>query len=165
MFPTPLASDNNKKQTAAVNMNVYLSDNGIFRKKNKNGAIWSLPLSAAVFYMTPVASDGIRSKFPPEVMRKSKDGANLAAQVRRLMAEHAKLRGLCDRMKTEGDALRKENRTLQERVRSLEEELSCVRLAEGLAGGGRNRERARARVNRLVREVDRCIALLNRQQE
>ena len=82
--------------------------------------------------------------------------ANLAAQVRRLMAEHAKLRGLCDRMKTEGDALRKENRTLQERVRSLEEEL---------AGGGRNRERARARVNRLVREVDRCIALLNRQQE
>ena len=58
--------------------------------------------------------------------------ANLAAQVRRLMAEHAKLRGLCDRMKTEGDALRKENRTLQERVRSLEEELSCVRLAEGL---------------------------------
>ena len=62
-------------------MNVYLSDNGIFRKKNKNGAIWSLPLSAAVFYMTPVASDGIRSKFPPEVMRKSKDGANLAAQV------------------------------------------------------------------------------------
>ena len=81
MFPTPLASDNNKKQTAAVNMNVYLSDNGIFRKKNKNGAIWSLPLSAAVFYMTPVASDGIRSKFPPEVMRKSKDGANLAAQV------------------------------------------------------------------------------------
>ena len=87
--------------------------------------------------------------------------ANLAAQVRRLMAEHAKLRGLCDRMKTEGDALRKENRTLQERVRSLEEELSCVRLAEG----GRNRERARARVNRLVREVDRCIALLNRQQE
>ena len=90
--------------------------------------------------------------------------ANLAAQVRRLMAEHAKLRGLCDRMKTEGDALRKENRTLQERVRSLEEELSCVRLAEGLAGG-RNRERARARVNRLVREVDRCIALLNRQQE
>ena len=81
--------------------------------------------------------------------------ANLAAQVRRLMAEHAKLRGLCDRMKTEGDALRKENRTLQERVR----------LAEGLAGGGRNRERARARVNRLVREVDRCIALLNRQQE
>ena len=62
--------------------------------------------------------------------------ANLAAQVRRLMAEHAKLRGLCDRMKTEGDALRKENRTLQERVRSLEEELSCRRRSESGTGAG-----------------------------
>lgn len=91
--------------------------------------------------------------------------ANLAVQVRRLMAEHAKQCELCDRLKTENDALRKEKRALQEQVRSLEEELSCMRLAEGLAGGGRNRERARARVNRLVREVDKCIALLNRQQE
>ena len=91
--------------------------------------------------------------------------ANITAQVRRLIAEHAKQVGLCDRLKAEGDALRKDNRALQERVRSLEEELSCVRLAEGLAGGGRNPERARARVNRLMREVDKCIALLNRQQE
>ncbi len=91
--------------------------------------------------------------------------ANITAQVRRLMAEHAKQVELCGRLKAEGDALRKENRALQEQMRALEEELSCVRLAEGLAGGGQNRERARARVNRLVREVDKCIALLNRQQE
>lgn len=70
--------------------------------------------------------------------------ANLAAQVRRLMAEHASLRGLCDRMKTEGDALRKENRTLQERVRSLEEEpvvraagrRACRRRSESGTGAG-----------------------------
>ena len=36
----------------------------------------------------------------------------------------------------------------------------CAELTEGLAGGGRNREKARARVNRLMREVDKCIALL-----
>ncbi len=34
-----------------------------------------------------------------------------------------------------------------------------LQLAEGLAGGSRNREKARARVNRLMREVDKCIAL------
>ena len=80
MFPTPLASD---KSTArnAMNLNVFLSDNGIFRKINPNGAIWSLPLSAAVFYLTPIASDGLRSDFPPEIMLKSKNGANLAAQI------------------------------------------------------------------------------------
>lgn len=91
--------------------------------------------------------------------------ANLTAQVRRLMAEHAKQAELCGRLASDGDALRKENRALQERVRTLEEELSRVRLAQGLAGGSDDRDRARARVNRLVREVDRCIALLNRQQE
>ena len=80
MFPTPLASDKHSLKDA-MNMNVYLSDNGIFRKINPNGAIWSLPLSAAVFYLTPIASDGMRSKLPPKVMIKSKDGANLAAQI------------------------------------------------------------------------------------
>ena len=52
MFPTSLASDNNTSRDAR-NLDVFLSDNGIFRKKNKNGTIWSFPLSAAVFYLTP----------------------------------------------------------------------------------------------------------------
>ena len=43
MFPTPLASDKNTCRDAA-NLDVYLSDNGIFRKVNKSGAIWSLHL-------------------------------------------------------------------------------------------------------------------------
>ena len=68
MFPTPLASDKNTCRDAA-NLDVYLSDNGIFRKVNKNGAIWSLSLSAAVFYLTPAA------------FRNSAPSANLSAQV------------------------------------------------------------------------------------
>ena len=80
MFPTPLASDDRNVKDA-MNMNVYLSDNGIFRKTNKNGARWSLPLSAAVFYLTPIASDGFRSKLKPETMKQSKDKSSLAAQI------------------------------------------------------------------------------------
>ena len=80
MFPTPLASDDRDAKDAK-SLNVYLSDNGIWRKKNPDGSRWSLPLSAAVFYLTPIASDGVRSNFPPSVMMKSKDGANLAAQI------------------------------------------------------------------------------------
>lgn len=81
MFPTPLASDNTNNKKDAMRLNVYLSEGGVFRKKNPNGRVWSIPLSAAVFYLTPIASDGMRSNFPPEVMLKSKDGANLAAQI------------------------------------------------------------------------------------
>lgn len=80
MFPTPLASDNNTGRDARA-LDVYLSDNGIFRKKNKSGSIWSLPLSAAVFYLTPVASDGFRSTLKPSSFNRSNKDGNLSAQM------------------------------------------------------------------------------------
>ena len=58
MFPTPLASDKSTGRDAA-NLDVFLSDNGIFRKRNKDGSIWSLSLSAAVFYLSPGGVGGL----------------------------------------------------------------------------------------------------------
>ena len=80
MFPTPLASDNNTARDAA-SLDVFLSDNGIFRKRNRNGAIWSLSLSAAVFYLTPVAADGFRSTLKPSAFDPAKKDGNLSAQI------------------------------------------------------------------------------------
>ena len=78
MFPPPLASDTGKD---AKYLNVSLSENGVFRKINPNGTKWSLPLSAAVYYLTPMASDGYRSTLKPESIMKGKSNANLAAQM------------------------------------------------------------------------------------
>ena len=80
MFPTPLASDKSTGRDAA-NLDVYLSDNGIFRKRNKDGTIWSLSLSAAVFYLTPAASEGYRSTMKPAAIRRNAPSSNLSAQV------------------------------------------------------------------------------------
>ncbi len=80
MFPTPLASDTNTNRDAR-NLDVFLSENGIFRKRNKSGSIWSLSLSAAVFYLTPVASDGFRSTLKPSAYDPAKKDGNLSAQV------------------------------------------------------------------------------------
>ena len=80
MFPTPLASDKSTGRDAA-NLDVFLSDNGIFRKRNKNGSIWSLSLSAAVFYLTPAASEGYRSTLKPAAFRDKSPTSNLSAQV------------------------------------------------------------------------------------
>ena len=80
MFPTPLASDKGTARDAA-SLDVFLSDNGIFRKRNRNGSIWSLSLSAAVFYLTPVASDGFRSTLKPSAYDPAKKDGNLSAQV------------------------------------------------------------------------------------
>ena len=80
MFPTPLASDKSTCRDAA-NLDVYLSDNGIFRKRNRDGTIWSLSLSAAVFYLTPAASEGYRSTLKPEAFRDKSPATNLSAQI------------------------------------------------------------------------------------
>ena len=80
MFPTPLASDKSTCRDAA-NLDVYLSDNGIFRKRNRDGSIWSLSLSAAVFYLTPVASDGFRSTLKPTAYKGLEASGNLSAQI------------------------------------------------------------------------------------
>ena len=80
MFPTPLASDKSTGRDAA-NLYVFLSDNGIFRKRNKDGSIWSLSLSAAVFYLTPAASEGYRSTLKPAAFRDKSPSSNLSAQV------------------------------------------------------------------------------------
>lgn len=58
------------------------------------------------------------------------------------------------------EALKAQNRTLQEQIRELDARLARVELSEGLCGRSPDREKARARVNRLMREVDKCIALL-----
>ena len=75
-----LASDKSTCRDAA-NLDVFLSDNGIFRKRNRDGTIWSLSLSAAVFYLTPAASEGYRSTLKPEAFRGKSPSSNLSAQV------------------------------------------------------------------------------------
>ena len=87
----------------------------------------------------------------------------LEARLNRLVDDHRKLVALCGELTAERDGLKEENRALEQRVRSLDHELSMIRLREGLAGGG-DKEKARARVNRLMREVDKCIALLDKAQ-
>ena len=80
MFPTPLASDQGTNKEAR-NLDVFLSEAGILRKRNKSGAIWSLKLSTAVFYLTPAASEGYRSTLKPTAFRNSSPGANLSTQI------------------------------------------------------------------------------------
>ena len=87
---------------------------------------------------------------------------NIENRIRQLMDDHKRLSDQCAELTAQRDSLKAENRTLQERIRELDGELSRMQLTEGLAGGIRKRDKSRARVNRLMRELDNCIALLGR---
>ena len=84
----------------------------------------------------------------------------LAEQVKILIEEHRQKSEQCDRLAAECRNLKEENRSLQERVKQLDSEVATLQLGEGLAGDDRNTAKARARVNRLMREVDNCIAIV-----
>lgn len=89
---------------------------------------------------------------------------NLEARIRKLIEEHRNLSGACRELTTERNSLKEENRSLQLQIQSLEKELARKELAEGLTGRSSDRDKAKARINRLMREVDRCIALLDSPQ-
>ncbi len=84
----------------------------------------------------------------------------LESRARQLMDDHKRLSEVVRSLTAELTKLKGEKRSLEEENKRLQSELQRKELAEGLAGESRNREKARARVNRLMREVDKCIALL-----
>lgn len=50
----------------------------------------------------------------------------------------------------------------EERIRELEIKYERIKLAGALLGEGRNAGEAKRKITELVREIDRCVALLNR---
>ena len=62
---------------------------------------------------------------------------NIEARVRQLIDDHKRLSALCAELTAQRDT-----------------------LTDGLGGGGGNRQNARARVNRIMREVAKASALL-----
>ena len=86
----------------------------------------------------------------------------LEAHILRLIDDHREAIRQRDEALAGRDALKTQIRTLQERIHALDAELARVELSEGLAGKSPDREKAKARVNRLMREVDKCITLLNK---
>ena len=90
---------------------------------------------------------------------------HITAQAERVISQHEKLEMDFREVCRERDALKVSLREHQEQIIELKEELKRLRLAEGLAGVGSDKAKSRARINQLMREVDRCIALLTKEQE
>ena len=89
-----------------------------------------------------------------------------------LLILNSKLDELLNRysdLKTEAEELRKGNEALNnllqtrdERIKELETKYDRVKLTGALLGEGENAVEAKKKITELVREIDRCVALLNR---
>ena len=86
-------------------------------------------------------------------------------QVERLIADHERIAKECRELVKQRDKLLGEKHRLEERLRDQDTRIKSLELVGVMRGDDGNVERARARVNSLLREVDRCIAAIKNEQE
>jgi regulator of replication initiation timing len=97
-------------------------------------------------------------------MAKQQIVKSLSERVAKVIEENNRLERQQAEMMADLQKLRVENRALKEKLDETQKKLSLLELGEGLASkkaDSASRKRARAQINRLMREIDRCIALMN----
>ena len=92
--------------------------------------------------------------------------SHIEAQTERIISQYETLEVEYATLCEERDELRSKVREQDEQLRELKAEVQRLRLAESLAGGDTtDKTKSRARINLLLREVDKCIALLTKAQQ
>ncbi len=81
--------------------------------------------------------------------------------INRVISDNLVLQNENAKLKAELENLREHSQSRSEEVRNLEIQLERLRLARGLAGDPEEAKAAKAKLGSLMREIDRCIALLN----
>jgi hypothetical protein len=77
--------------------------------------------------------------------------------------------GLHQKMKADRELLKEEKKRLSEQInlltisnQDLTKKVEDLKFAKSLAGANEDSHEAKIKINRLVREIDKCISLLNK---
>jgi chromosome segregation ATPase len=65
-------------------------------------------------------------------------------------------------LKNENEAIKHNLQERDEKIKELENKYERIKISGALMGEGENASEAKKKINELVREIDRCVALLNR---
>ena len=85
----------------------------------------------------------------------------LRSKVEKLVHLHNKLEEDNVKLTQEREALRRTIEAHEQTIQQLKEENKLVRIGQKLPGENGNQD-LKLKINELVREIDKCIALLNR---
>lgn len=78
-----------------------------------------------------------------------------------LLVEQQMLRSRNALLERELESLRSEKIKREAELQSIKAQCQNLKLAQGLQAGGEEAKEAKAKLAALMREIDRCIALLN----
>jgi predicted nucleic acid-binding Zn-ribbon protein len=79
-----------------------------------------------------------------------------------LLTRYSDLKNEIVNLKNEKEELRAALQERENRIRDLELKYERVKITGALLGEGENALEAKRKINELVREIDKCVALLNR---
>ena len=79
-----------------------------------------------------------------------------------LLARYSNLRSEVTDLKNGNEVLKATLQDREEKMKELEIKYERVKLSGALLGEGENALEAKKKITELVREIDRCVALLNR---
>ena len=94
-------------------------------------------------------------------MNKSSVVESIKNKVEKLINENIRLSKKCIEAVEIESKLKESNRVLQENILALQKKVGVMELREGITGNSEDKRQAKARVNRLMREIDRCVAMMN----
>lgn len=86
---------------------------------------------------------------------------SLSADVERLMELHKSAMAEVATLRNESNEQKAKIRSLQEQLKDVKAQAAKSSLREAMAGGVTNKAAAAAHINRLVREVDKCIEMVS----
>jgi archaellum component FlaC len=79
-----------------------------------------------------------------------------------LFNRYNELKTECMNLRSVNEAIRKQLQERDARIKELENRYERIKLSGALLGDGEHAVEARKKITELVREIDRCVALLNR---
>jgi hypothetical protein len=86
----------------------------------------------------------------------------LNKKIDELLIKYDSLKTECVELKTGNATLINKLQERDARIKELEVKYERIKLSGALLGEGESAVEAKKRINELVREIDRCVALLNR---
>jgi hypothetical protein len=86
----------------------------------------------------------------------------LESRIQQLIGMYEKERSVKEKFSKEKSELKEQLRLGLERVKVLEEKYNKLKISKALIASSEDVHDAKLKVNRMVREIDKCIALLNR---
>ena len=86
----------------------------------------------------------------------------LRNKVEKLVNLHEKLMQDYQQLKTKQEQLNSQIHSQQQQISELEEKNRVIRLAQMVSGSDQNTREIKLKINEYIREIDRCLALINR---